>query len=394
MLLDALRDHLGVVHGLADGGHYDPVTVSCGPGTSLRYSRKCRHLTIADWRWDRGSEQLTSHFADAPHTVLLPVSIRAVEWAVRNQEMLRQQWKLIPLPSPCDFDIAKDKLRLANLAQDAGLPVPPFAPLAELAESDAQGLSFPVLLKPRCGYGGSGIVRVETQRALEEQLLGMTTMQNYFAQTVIEGQDLSCGVFCRDGEVLASVPYVPLAREGHFGRFTSIETVDDPDVEQIVGRLMKALRWNGIANIDLIRSRQGDTYILEVNPRCWANMAAVIPLGLDFAGMLCQAALGRAMPSQRCRRGRVFGALDTIALLRATIFDRTLRRQLGWQRILSNESLLRTTVLDPFPWLAEVFRYGLIRGARSMLGQLRRHSLPALERSCAVACGSYADAIG
>jgi predicted ATP-grasp superfamily ATP-dependent carboligase len=376
--LDALRDHLGIVHGLADTGLYTPITIGCGPDKSLRFSRKCRHVIIPNWRWNLGDGQLTSHFERAQRAVLLPVSIRAVEWAIRNREALSQNWQLVPLPTPGDFDIANDKVRLADFAQRFGLSVPPMAHLAGSVEA-ASELRYPVLLKPRCGYGGSGIVLFDTPQSLVEHLSGMTSKQNYFAQTMIDGHDVSCGVYCRNGQVLASVTYVPLARESRFGRFTSIETIDDPCIEGVVGQLMKALRWNGIANIDLIRSKEGRVYVLEVNPRCWGNMAAVIPLGLDFASMLCQAAVGRSMTSQRCRRGRIFGALDTIALLREMLFNRSIRQQLDWRRMLGNESSLRTMMNDPFPWLFEAFRHGPFRGTASLLRQALRRDIPALE---------------
>ena len=108
------------------------------------------------------------------------------------------------------FEIANDKVRLADLAQRAGLPVPPLVDLADAAENNAWRLPYPVLLKPRSGFGGSGIVAFETPRKLSEQLAGMTSKQNYFVQSLIEGRDVSCGVYCHDGNVLASVTYVPL----------------------------------------------------------------------------------------------------------------------------------------------------------------------------------------
>ena len=207
------RDHLGIIHGLADTGLYEPLVVGCGPDESLRFSRKCRHERISDWQWHLGSEQLTRPWDSSEKAVLLPVSIRPVEWAIRNHDRLLSDWHIVPLPALAAFEIANDKVRLADLAQRAGLPVPPLVDLADAAESNAWRLPYPVLLKPRSGFGGSGIVAFETLRQLSEQLAGMTSKQNYFVQSLIEGRDVSCGVYCHDGNVLASVTYVPLARD-------------------------------------------------------------------------------------------------------------------------------------------------------------------------------------
>ena len=147
----------------------------------------------------------------------------------------------------------------------------------------------------------------------------------------------------------------------------------------VVGQLMRALRWNGIANIDLIQSRDRQVFVLEVNPRCWGNMAAAIPLGLDFASMLCQAALDQPIARQRCRSGRFFDALDTVALLCATLVNRKTRSQLNWWRLLRSESSLPVTLKDPLPSLTAAIRNGPVRGAMSLLREALIRHAPLLE---------------
>jgi predicted ATP-grasp superfamily ATP-dependent carboligase len=319
VLLDALRDHLGIIHGLADSGQYVPVAVDCGPNEHSRFSRKCGQESMPDWQWDEGSEQLLGLLPGPAKPVLFPLTIRAVEWTIRHRDQLASDWNVVPLPTADTFALANDKVRLAHFARCQGIAVPALVDLAEGNERDARLLGFPVLLKPRAGFGGSGIVRIEGPQALAEHLSGMTARRNYFVQSFISGRDMSCGVYCRNGEVLASIAYVPLARESRFGRFTSIEAIDDQRVMTVVGRLMQALRWNGIANVDLIQTNDGQVFVLEVNPRCWGNMAAASRLGVDFASLLCRVALDQPIARQQCRRGRVIDPPDALVLLRETI---------------------------------------------------------------------------
>jgi predicted ATP-grasp superfamily ATP-dependent carboligase len=166
--------------------------------------------------------------------------------------------------------------------------------------------------------------------------------------------------------VLASVTYLPLARESRYGRFTSIEAIEDPESLAVVARLMRALGWNGIANIDLIRSTEGTVFVLEVNPRCWGNMAAAVPLGVNFAAMLCEEAMDLPASHQACRVGRHFGVRDTLALLRVALTDSKVRRRLPWRRLL-RESSLRTTLSDPIPEIAAVLRTGSVRRVASLI---------------------------
>ena len=253
VLLDTLPDHLGIVQGLARTGHYQLTTVGFSADDALRFSRMCRHETLSNWDWDSGCEKLDA-LAAPRGTVLLPVSIRATQWVIDHRDQLANKWRLVPLPAADDFHLANDKLHLAEMAARVGLQVPSWVDLADHESVDWQQLSYPALLKPRRGFGGSGIVRLEGPADLVKVLAGMTAPANYFVQRLVEGRDISCGVFCRDGEVLSSVAYRPLARQGAHGRFTSIQAIEDRDVASAVGRLMRALRWNGIANVDLVRS--------------------------------------------------------------------------------------------------------------------------------------------
>jgi predicted ATP-grasp superfamily ATP-dependent carboligase len=378
VLLDAGREHLGLVHSLAGTRRYHAISVGFAEDDALRYSRRCRHETLCDWRWNAGCEQLAPLAAELGTAVLLPVSIRAVEWVVHHRAALAEAWRLVPLPDAHDLQVANDKVRLSALARREGAHVPPLVELAELERADWQSLSFPALLKPRQGFGGSGIVRLDGSQDLQRAVSGMTRAANYFVQSFVSGRDVSCGVFCRDGEVLASVAYRPLARQGDFGRFTSIQSLHDADVDEAVSRLMRALHWNGIANVDLVQSHDGRVHVLEVNPRCWGNMSAGLALGVNFADMLCRAALGLPVTRQICRPGRFFDALDAMALLRAALRDRDVRRRLPWRRLLARGSALRLVASDPLPYLASVVRGGLLRGVYALLHEVLTRRAPAL----------------
>lgn len=378
VLLDTLRDHLGVVHSLARTRRYRLKTLGFAREEALRYSRTCQHEVLPNWRWDGGCEQLDGLAAPADGAVLFPVSLRATEWVIQHRQELTPRWQLVPLPEAADFYLANDKARLAELAGRIGLHVPTWIEPADPAACDGQRMRFPVLLKPRRGFGGSGIVRCESPTELSKVLAEITSPANYLVQSLIPGQDMSCGVFCRAGEVLAQVIYQPLARQGQFGRFTSIQSVKDHDVATVVARLMRALHWNGIANIDLVRARDGAIHVLEVNPRCWGNMAAGVALGVNFADLLCRAAVGLDLTPQTGREGRFFGILDSLALFRDAVVHRKVRRRLHWRRLLTTESSLRFVASDPMPYLASVFQSGTLRGVLASFRKLWEHHAPKL----------------
>lgn len=377
VLLDTVRDHLGVVHSLAATGHYQLTTVGFTAADALRFSRMCRHEVRTDWRWDRAGDQLDALCAPSGGAVLLPVSLRAVQWVIENRRHLADRWRLVPLPSGEDFQRANDKAELARLAERIGLRVPCWVELDRQSPARPDEVPLPALVKPRRGFGGSGIVRVENHAELQAILAGISLPNNYLLQSIAPGRDVSCGVFCRDGKVVTSVAYRPLARQGQFGRFTSIESIEDGEVVETVSRLMRALSWNGIANVDLVRAHDG-VYVLEVNPRCWGNMAAAQALGVNFADMLCRAALGHQVAPQHCRGGRFFSTLDSLALLRDALVHRGVRRRLGWRRLAAGETSLRYVIHDPLPYMATVVGSGAVRGVLGLLREVWTRRAPTL----------------
>src|SRR5205085_9406956 len=110
------------------------------------------------------------------------------------------------VPPLASFDIAQDKWQLAQFARRHALPHPTTVLAAGLIDDPAErnALDFPILLKPRSGANGAGIVRVPTADALVAELQQVTRNPwDYIAQVETTGYDIDCSVLCRQGEVIA-----------------------------------------------------------------------------------------------------------------------------------------------------------------------------------------------
>jgi predicted ATP-grasp superfamily ATP-dependent carboligase len=312
------------------------------------------------WHWDAGSQQLADIACGLPMAILLPLSTEAVEWMVRHHDTLARQWCLPSLPLWEALHIARDKAAFTQFVVNHGLVAPFWTSLPLNDSQKLDQLSFPVLIKPRYGTGGRGIEKIETLDALLLRLRSLPNPEHYFLQSYVAGQDISCGVFCQNGRVLAAVPYTALTRRGEFGPFRSLQIIDDEKVLKTVGQLMEALRWNGLANVDLRRSKAGRIYLLEVNPRCWGNMRGLLTSRVNFADLLCRSACGEPIEKVRHEIGRSFTILDFFAELRAVIRRRakdSYRRWPSWR-----ESDLRFAYRDPLPHWLKFQQYLLERG--------------------------------
>jgi D-aspartate ligase len=133
--------------------------------------------------------------------------------------------------------------------------------------------------------------------------------ENLIIQEIVPGggeSQFSYAALCHDGRSLASV----VARRSRqfprdFGQLsTYVETVDAPEVIEPAERLLSALRFTGIAEVEFKRDpRNGEMKILDINPRVWGWHTLSQRAGVDFPYLLWLLARGEPVPGARGRAG-------------------------------------------------------------------------------------------
>jgi D-aspartate ligase len=117
---------------------------------------------------------------------------------------------------------------------------------------------------------------------------------------------LSFAALCQDGSPLASI----VARRTRqfpmdFGRFsTYVETIDEPQVLAPALRLLAALHFTGLAEVEFKRDpRDGQLKLLDVNPRVWGWHTLSHRAGVDFPYLLWRLVRNESVPKLRGRAG-------------------------------------------------------------------------------------------
>lgn len=154
-------------------------------------------------------------------------------------------------------------------------------------------LQFPLMIKPIDGVGGRGIHKAddyETLRNLYEKSV-KTYHSPPLIQQAIEGHDYCVSTLCDHGKIVAHMAYKNLyqfPRESGAGIMR--ETVDDSPFIKTAEKLIGALKWHGIAQIDFRWNEKNgeDAYLIEVNPRFWAGLFHSVESGVDFPWLLYQ----------------------------------------------------------------------------------------------------------
>lgn len=292
---------LQTVHALNKAKIFTVKVLSPLVSNALRFSRLCKYEFLEGWDWNEGPQQLEKHATIDKNNILLPVTTSAMKWMVHHADELKRNWTLPFLPTALNLETVLNKSLFFSFLKTHNLPTASSYPLLEvLTTSDT--LSFPALIKPCEGSGGRGIIKVNSRMELFKVSEGISSPEKYILQNYIEGTDVSYGVFCKNGCIEAAVGYQCLSRHQEYGPFKSIEVIEDPLSFEAVSTLMKSLNWNGLANVDLRIGRDEQVYLLEMNPRMWANIRNVVVSGCNFVEIACLSAVGekhRAVPIEK-----------------------------------------------------------------------------------------------
>ena len=344
---------------------------------SYGFSRFCRrcHFTASSITGKDRCEAILKTIATARIDVLLPVSVQGIQLLAAERQSFSRQVALPPLPDSAALDTANDKITLCRFARRHGVPTPPFLVFPdEVPEPGAlRRLAYPVLLKPPSLEGGRGFRLFHDPQTLANFLETSPAVQTgprYLLQSCLPGSDFGLNVLCRNGEILAfTVQKNVLSDSPPFGPAAGIHFVQDPQVLEIGRKLLSALRWNGVANLDMLRcAATGETMLLEMNPRYWGTLMGSVHAGVNFPYLACLAALGRPFPQTDYQP--ITYADKSVALKQAL-------HMLAGRPLLTGfrfrNTALSTALTDPLPALAYHCKR-IVDGTVARIARAGRHS--------------------
>lgn len=191
--------------------------------------------------------------------VLIPgIEIDMEVWNA-NRKMLSEIGAMVLLNNGHLIDLCLDKWRFYRRLVEA------MPELAIRTQLSPDGFDFPMLLKPRRGFGAKGIRIVRSQAELDEvsYLVGSELM----VQEIVGDDDSEytiSGFFNSEGELRA---LFQLRRHlSHLGYTEYAETVDMPEMRGIITTLAKEFNPVGPTNFQFRRTADG-WKLLEINPR-------------------------------------------------------------------------------------------------------------------------------
>ena len=259
--------------------------------------------------------QRARRLADRP--ILYPTSDAFVAFVSENRDALTSSFRVV-LPSHDSVAAALDKAEMYARAAAAGVATPSTRTPRTLDEVRrvARELSYPAVVKPLVGHVWRE--RYRTEKAIrvdgDVALVGLFTEilasgHSALVQSLIAGPNTNhckvCAYFDRQGEARAVLCMRKIRQYPvDFGVGTLMETVADPELEEMGLRLFRAMNWRGPGSIEFKRDdRDGRWKLIELNARLWQQSALAEIAGMNFPFIQYMDAVGHPTTVESYRVG-------------------------------------------------------------------------------------------
>lgn len=179
---------------------------------------------------------------------------------------------------PKNVDAAEDREKFDEILEKTGIPRPQGKTIFTLEEAlaAANGLGYPVLVRPSYVLGGQGMEIAFNDRDVAEfmEIINRTVQEHpILVDKYMMGKEIEVDAICDGENILIPGIMEHLERAGvHSGDSISVyptQTVSDKIKQVIVDyteRLAKALNVIGLVNIQYV-VYNNEVYVIEVNPR-------------------------------------------------------------------------------------------------------------------------------
>jgi predicted ATP-grasp superfamily ATP-dependent carboligase len=308
------RFALGACRSLSRAGYRVGAVADQTPAAT-HWSRHCAaRYVLPDARADADAfvEGLAGIARTTPYDVMLPAHDGALLAVSSRRERLEPALRL-GLPPHAVVQAATDKIALDDFARSAGLGAPDTVVCQTREEglAAARRLGLPVVVKPRrSAYEQDGAVLrrpsllVGDQATLERAVGEFGTP--FLLQGVIRGEVYSAAGVLSPGDGLLSFSLARYVRTWppQAGNVAFAVTEPEPDgLRDGIARMLGALGWFGVFELEMIRGTDGRFSAIDLNPRLYGSLAHASRAGAPHAVVFCDWLLGRPQRPVTARPG-------------------------------------------------------------------------------------------
>ena len=314
---DDTRSFLATVRSLGRRGvevHAAPFDLR-SPALRSRYIRAIHRLPYYLDGGDAWVVAMRALIREHGFALVIPCEERGLLPLYRHREAFDPACRLA-IPDEKALAAFFDKYATRELAQAAGVPVPPGRLLTatETAQTLAADFSFPLVLKYRRSYAWPDLyVRkaafvIDSSEELERWLLAHhAEPDQVYVEQFFPGLGGGVSVLCDKGTVIQAFEHQrahELVGSSYYRRSTAL---DRARLDAVVA-MVERVAYTGLAMFEYkLNTGSGAWRLLEVNARPWGSLPLPVALGVDFPYFLFRLLVqGEALPPVRYREG-VYG---------------------------------------------------------------------------------------
>lgn len=242
---------------------------------------------------------LTKTIKDYNVDMIIPAIEADMSCWNKHRRELEAAGTFVMLNNPKLVELCLDKWNFYKHLKDSGFKYL----IKSSLEPDFEQFELPFLLKPRCGFGSKGIVKVEDRETFDKYKLeiGENLMMQEFVGTVDEEYTAS-GFFDEESNLKATMAMKrKLSKQG----FTEIaEVVEENGLTEVIKQLARILKPVGATNFQF-RKHNGEWKLLEINPRISSSTSLKTAFGYNECKMTVDYFLnGKEIVQPKIRKGK------------------------------------------------------------------------------------------
>ena len=219
------------------------------------------------------------------------------------------------LPTREQFNL-RSKQHLEEIGKLSGIKVPKTQMVLDASDlfSIHKELTFPIVIKGP--FYGAEIVHSVDEAVASFHRTVATWGLPVIAQNYVDGEEVNVvAVGDGDGGLVGAVAMSKMVRTDKGKGWVGI-TISDPKLTEITNAFMAGISWRGPCELEVLRDKQGELFLLEINPRfpAWTYLSAGAGMNLPEAVM--KLAAGETVaPMESYKTGKLFVriSLDQIA---------------------------------------------------------------------------------
>ena len=213
--------------------------------------------------------------------LIVPIDYGGLQFLAENLSKLSLHYRCCPVAEVDLIRFLDDKANIPEIATDLEADYPRDRSLAGMLNTES------VLIKPRLGSTGSGIVYCNSKKEVASHLAGLSEAQrdDFIMQEYIAGVDYSYYAMAAEGKVLVEAGF-EIRQLREYGEKARAAVFYMPDEVKAVSRkLVARYAYSGPISIDYrLDTRLGHEkiVIIEVNPRSGSHSHYFLATGLNL----------------------------------------------------------------------------------------------------------------